>query len=46
MTATRIGAGFPTKAASRAGAVWLQTFPPGTTNSYTTPATAQLVTTA
>jgi hypothetical protein len=45
-TATSIGTGFLTKPSDRIGAVWLQSFPPGTRNGYTTPPTAQLVSTA
>ena len=46
LTARRIGSGFPTQASDRPGAVWLQTYPAGTRDIYTTPASAQLVTTA
>jgi hypothetical protein len=46
LTARRIGSGFPTKASDQPGAVWLQTYPAGTRNTGTTPASAQLVTTA
>lgn len=46
VAARRIGSGFPTKASDRSGAVWLDILPPGTHDSYTTPTSAQLVTTA
>jgi hypothetical protein len=49
LTATRIGAGLAdarVTASSRAGALWLSSYPAGTDNGATTSATAQLVSTA